>query len=509
MTRGEFVRRAAAAGGSAYTAMAALGLVADARPAPFSLRGRGDGIHVAIIGAGVAGLCAAYELGKLGYRCTILETRARPGGRVWTVRDGTTFTETGGISQTATFGRGNYLNAGAARVPQNHVTIDYYRELGIAIEPFLFTNNNAYYYDGSTRRRLREREAKMDLRGEVDELLAKAISRDAVDAPLTADDKARLLTFLIDDGGLDADLLYRGTDRRGYTTQPAVDPGTVGKPIDMNALIRAGFGKPQIEEADIDWQPVLYQPVGGMDALPVRFAALLAASITFGAQGRELRRMDGGRARIVYGDARGGARTLDADLCICTLPLSVLRSLPADFSEPFARAIAAVAYAPSTKVAFAARRRFWEDDDRILGGISWTNTPMTQIMYPSGGYLGPTGVLVGAYNFDAAADAYGKLAPAQRIAAARSEGSAIHPQYATDITSAFTVAWQNVAENLGGWANWTDAQRRDEYKTLRAFDGPYILAGEHMSYIPAWQAGALESARAVVAQLHTRTGRAR
>jgi hypothetical protein len=57
------------------------------------------------------------------------------------------------------------------------------------------------------------------------------------------------------------------------------------------------------------------------------------------------------------------------------------------------------------------------------------------------------------------------------------------------------VAWQNVAENRGAWVEWTEAQRLHEYRILREFDGPYVLAGEHMSYINAWQAGALESAR--------------
>ena len=445
---------------------------------------------------------------KLGYRTTILETRTRPGGRVWTVRNGTTLRETNGVLQTASFGTGDYFNAGAARVPQHHVTIDYYRELGIAIEPFIFTNNNAWYYDDAGKRRLRGREAKMDLRGEVDELLAKAISRDAVDAPLTADDKARVLTFLIEDGGLDPDRVYRGSDRRGFTVQPGVEPGAFGRPIDMNVLIRAGFGSPQVSEADIDWQPALYQPVGGMDALPMHLAATMPHVIRYSAQVRELRRASDGRARIVFRNERGATEMLDADACICAIPLSVLRTLATDFSDPFARAIAAISYGPSSKVAFSANRRFWEEDDRILGGISWTNTPMTQILYPSGGYLAKTGVIVGAYNFEDNARLYGALAPADRIARARAEGRAIHPQYDTDIASAFTVAWQNVPENLGAWGDWTAAQRLNEYKTLRAFDGPYILAGEHMSYIPAWQAGALESARAVVTQLHTRMGHA-
>jgi monoamine oxidase len=313
---------------------------------------------------------------------------------------------------------------------------------------------------------------------------------------------------LREDGGLDPDLVYKSSDRRGFTTEPGVEPGVSGDPIDLNALIRAGFGMPQILEAEIDWQPALFQPVGGMDALPYAFERRLPGTIAYVARVRELRRADGGRARILYDDAAGVRRTLVADACMCTIPLSILRTLPSDFTAPFARAIGAIAYGPSTKVAFAAKRRFWEEDDRIFGGISWTNSPMLQIMYPSGGYLGANGILVGAYNFERQAAAYGRLPPEERIAAARAEGAAIHPQYATELGPAFTVAWQNVPENAGAWADWTKPQRANEYRTLRAFDGPYILAGEHLSYIPAWQAGALESARAVSAQLHAHLGRA-
>jgi monoamine oxidase len=139
-TRREFVQAVAAHGGSAYAAMLALDLLAPAKASAFALEGDGRGTKIVILGAGVAGLCAAYELGKLGYDCTILEARARPGGRAWTIRGGDKFVESDGIAQTATFADGLYHNPGPSRVPQHHVTMDYYRELGVAIE--LFGNEN-------------------------------------------------------------------------------------------------------------------------------------------------------------------------------------------------------------------------------------------------------------------------------------------------------------------------------------------------------------------------------
>jgi monoamine oxidase len=51
------------------------------------LQRRGSAKKVIIIGAGLAGLSAAYELTRVGHDLTVLEARTRPGGRVYTLRD--------------------------------------------------------------------------------------------------------------------------------------------------------------------------------------------------------------------------------------------------------------------------------------------------------------------------------------------------------------------------------------------------------------------------------------
>src|SRR5688500_8452108 len=92
LTRRAFLSQASrvSGGGALFPLMHALGLVpAVAPPAgPFALEGRNEGASVVILGAGLAGLVCAYELGRAGYQCQILEARARPGGRCWTVRRG-------------------------------------------------------------------------------------------------------------------------------------------------------------------------------------------------------------------------------------------------------------------------------------------------------------------------------------------------------------------------------------------------------------------------------------
>jgi monoamine oxidase len=157
-TRRQFLQQVGIAGGAGvlYSTMGALGLSAAAETPAFAAPTRNDlngrsKKHVVILGAGIAGLTSAYELGKAGYKVTLLEARQRPGGRNWTVRGGTQETDLKGTTQRAKFSPGQYMNAGPGRIPQHHVTLDYCRELGVAIEPFVNQNADAYLYrEGTT-----------------------------------------------------------------------------------------------------------------------------------------------------------------------------------------------------------------------------------------------------------------------------------------------------------------------------------------------------------------------
>jgi monoamine oxidase len=508
-TRRDFIERVAAYGGSATAAMLALDLLApSAASAALALEGSGNGTHVVILGAGVAGLCAAYELGQAGYVCTVLEARARPGGRVWTVRGGDRHVESDGTVQTAQFADGTYLNPGPARVPQHHVTMDYYREFGVAVEQFGNVNMNAYYYSSTAQpelRRIRMREAKFAIAGYTSELLAKAVSQSALDTPLTRDDKVKLLDFLASSGSLTRDYKYFNDGAGGYAELPGAGDrgGVAADPLELMPLIRGGFGAFFRSERSLDQQPTMFQPVGGIDALPRAFAARLRGRIRYNAAVTAIRKTSTG-VRIAYTDAGGTATAIEASYCICTIPLPVLRTIPADFSPAFSASMSRVGYMESAKVGLAFKRRFWEEDDRIMSGISRTNQTITQVWYPSYGYFGRGGVLTGAYATGKNARTIGDLSPRDREALALREGSAIHPQYADEFVSSFSVAWQKTPHNMGAWVAWTDETRKNDYPVLSEADGRIYLAGEHMSYINAWQAGALESARDVVRRLHAR-----
>jgi monoamine oxidase len=83
--------------------------------------------RVVVLGAGLAGLSAAYELQKTnpGVEIVLLEARDRVGGRVLTVR---THQNAGKIP----FADGQYVEAGAHRIPETHDrTLGYVRALGL------------------------------------------------------------------------------------------------------------------------------------------------------------------------------------------------------------------------------------------------------------------------------------------------------------------------------------------------------------------------------------------
>ena len=94
---------------------------------------------IIIIGAGMAGLSAGYELTQLGHDVAILEARARPGGRVHTLRE--------------PFSDGLYAEAGAARIPDNHdLTLKYVKLFDLPLEPMYPSQLSALRAEGSSMR---------------------------------------------------------------------------------------------------------------------------------------------------------------------------------------------------------------------------------------------------------------------------------------------------------------------------------------------------------------------
>jgi monoamine oxidase len=527
ISRRRFLQAVGAAGGAAAVlgSMEALRLVAPAgenrqpfrppRKSDFTLQGRANGTRVLILGAGIAGLTTAYELEKAGYVCEILEARKRPGGRNWTVRGGTTETELDGTVQTATFGDGQYFNAGPARIPQHHTTLDYCRELGVPIEIFANANADGWYYfeEGRgatgplTGRRIRHRTAKADYLGYVSELLAKAISQQALDAELSGDDAVRMVDFLRGLGALGPNDKYIGGERRGYVIPPGagLQAGTTEPPPPLSDLLASQLGFEFPFELEWDQAMLMFQPVGGMDRIPRALADAIKGRIHYGVEVAGIANTSDGVA-VTFAEGEQ-AREVTADYCVCTIPPMILAKIPNDFSLAVQTDLTLLRPVPTGKVGLEFKRRFWEEDDRIFGGITNTNMDIGTIWYPSSGYLGERGVIVGAYNFFDDADVFAAMTPKAREDRALEQGRKVHGDaYVDEFISSFSSSWRKTRYSEGGWVAWEErtGSAGEAYARLLEPQGRVYFAGDHLTQITAWQHGAFESARDVVTRLHQR-----
>jgi len=492
--------------------MIAMGMLPAAPAHPFRLEGDGNGKEVLILGAGLAGMAAAYELGKLGYRCTILEARERAGGRCWSIRKGSSNVETGQPAHTATFDDGQYFNAGPSRIPHHHaLTLHYCKELKVPIQVYNNVNENTYYFSEGkgplSNKKVRVREVHNDMRGWMAELLAKGMDGGKIDAGMSKEDTLKVIEYLRAEGGLDIDKFYKASARRGYIDSPGPGDkeGKIGDPMTLVAMAESGLLDPDfynVAEYTYELQGTLFQAVGGMDRIAAAFEQRVGGQIRYRAEVSAIHNVENG-VKVVYKDATG-EKSIAADLCICTIPLPVLSNIDHNFSSDASRAIDSIVYMSTGKIGLQFKRRFWEEDEGIYGGITHTNNQLTQIFYPSYDYLSGKGILIGYYNFNEKAVATGNLSYDEREQLALDKGSLIHPQYRQEFETSFSVSWHKTKYNLGGWALYSSEERQTLYKALLQPDGQVYFAGEHMTYLNAWMAGALESARSVVAAVHSR-----
>ena len=516
----------AAAGASVmYNAMSTLGFAAPSPYAgPVQLDGNPKGASVLILGAGVAGMTAALELRNAGYQVQVLEYNARAGGRNWTLRGGDRFTELGGETQSCQFDEGLYFNPGPWRIPHHHTALlDYCRRLGVALEPFIQVNYNAYIHSsqhfGGKPKRFREVQA--DFHGHVAELLAKSTAQGKLDEAVSREDAQRLLEALKSWGALDASYAYRenllSSSRRGYAKPPGGGLNSApapSKPIALSDLLRSGLWQTLTSGEDYNWQSTIFQPVGGMDRIGKAFERELINLIRYNAKVTAIHQ-DAQGVTASYIDARSGGapQQARADWCVCTIPLSVLSQIDVTAGTPMLNAIKSVPYAFAVKTGLQFKRRFWEQDEAIYGGITFTDLPICQISYPSTGYhSGGKGVLLGSltataggYGFNETnAIAFTAMTAAERVKKTAEYGAQIHPQYRDEFDNGISVAWHRVPSNMGCFGGWTEHTRAEHYKNLCEIDGRLVLAGEHASELPAWQEGAVLSALDAIERLHRR-----
>jgi monoamine oxidase len=519
VSRRELLRRIGQTAGAAmmYRSMSALGLTrASTYAGPANLSGAPRDASVLVLGAGMAGLVAAYELSRAGYKVKVLEYNHRAGGRSWTLRGGDDYTELGGLHQKCEFDPGLYINPGPWRIPYHHnAMLDYAKRFKVPLEPFNEINYNAYLHstDAFGGKPQRYRHVHSDFRGHVTDLLSKSVHKGQLDAEFSGEDKDKLLEALRNWGFLDRDCRYVRSEYVSLSRGFEVDPGgglaprpIPSEPLKFAELLHSGLWAYLSSPFDYELDPSLFQPVGGMDRIAKAIHPEIAPLVQFGAKVVKIDQSERG-VEVHYVDALQGGppRRATADWCICTIPLSILSQIEIKVGAAMRDAIQAVPYEAAVKVGLQFKRRFWEEDERIYGGISYTDLPIQMIGYPMAGQnQAGKGVLLGGYIWGTNAYEFTSMTPQQRVRKAVELGARIHPQYTAEFENGVAVAWHRVPFANGCFANWSDEARDKHYENLCQIDGRIALAGEHASRLPAWQEGAVLSALDAIGRVHQR-----
>jgi len=484
---------------------------------------------ITILGGGIAGLVAAYELERLGYDVTLYEARAIPQGRIRTHR----------------FGDGTYGELGAMRVPLHHDATRHYIDVcGLQLRPFITAhqNLNAYYDISGIVTRMcdapRDLYPAFDLSSNQREdpippkMLGRAVS-DVVDG-LTDDERASLRTaHLVSDRLRDLDAMTMRAfleERCGPSATELVGLASgletmYDRSVMMllrDALVSSGEGFDEI--------------VGGMDLLPAALAARLKrTTVVTGAAVIAIRRAGDG---VDIAMERDGARTTaHATRVLCTIPFSALRRIDIEqaFDRNKLRAIRELAYMSSAKVLLHTRQRFWEDRHGIVGGASQSDRIWRACYYPSdnaiveqvavagegrfntmyGAYEGGRylpkdpkaskrpGVLLGSYTWGQDARRIGSLPSDQRRDSVIAGLSSIHPELAADgmVDDHTSMFWDADRWTGGAFCEPGPGDHSRLFSDTIRPDGVVHFAGEHASTDPGWIHGAIMSSLRAVEEI--------
>jgi monoamine oxidase len=176
------------------------------------------------------------------------------------------------------------------------------------------------------------------------------------------------------------------------------------------------------------------------------------------------------------------------------------------------RAIRQVTYDSSTKVLMHTNRRFWEMDEGIYGGGTYTDLPTGITYYPSdnaaarrpGVSEGP-GVFLASYTWGQPARRLAALTHEERERLTMESMTRIHPQMSEPglVRETVSWSWDNHANTCGAFAWMSPGQHTTLYPDLIAPEKRIFMAGEHASLTPTWMQGALESALRAVNQILT------
>lgn len=446
---------------------------------------------VIVVGAGMAGLVAAYELLRAGHEPLILEAQTRLGGRIYTMRD--------------PFSEGLYAEAGAMRIPKAHtLTMAYIDKFNLPTSPFTMDNPEAFYCFNGARYRINQCLADPDCLG----FQVAENERGRHPGKMWADALLPLAQKVEREGQVAWDEITADHDRysvREFLEEvQAWSEGAIerfGLIFNQEALMNSSFMELLREELGACYTDMI-QIDGGMDNLPRAFFPVLKDRINFGAQMVAIDQSPG--EVTVYYRTLPGTHKVSGDYAILAVPTTILRHV--EILKPFSpgkrRAIRQLHYDASAKIFFQCRRRFWELDDGIYGGGSATDLAVRNIFYPEHGRESGRGVLLASYTWGEDAQRWGSLAPHERLSQALENVAQIHPQVTEAFEGGASKMWHDDPFAGGAFALFDPGQQSLLHEHIISPEGRIHFAGEHASLHHAWIQGAIESGLRAALEIH-------
>src|SRR5215204_437853 len=358
---------------------------------------------VIIVGAGLAGLAAGYELKRAGHTPIILEAQRRVGGRVYTLRD--PFTD------------GLYAEVGAMRIPRAHaLSMEYIEKFGLKTNDFAMDNPHDYYYMGGKKVRASEATIDPSLLGF--EVFEHEKGKTAGQMYMKA------IQPLIDNLAKNGDSIwdeivsqYDQYSTREFLEVNGWSEGMIemfGLLANQESVMNSSFLELFREDSG-NYYTNMIEIEGGTDRLPHAFLPELKGNIRFGAK---MIAIDQSPDDVtIHYQTPAGRFTETGDYAIITVPFPVLRHVEVlkPFTRAKQRAIRQLHYDASAKILFQCKRRFWEEDDGIFGGGTLTDLPIRNLYYPNHGRETGRGIILASYTWSEDAQRWGSLKPDDRI----------------------------------------------------------------------------------------------